>query len=50
MNLNASTSASQSYRDAYLQAGLSAGTDQTICPGTSTNLNMAAPYLKSCYL
>jgi hypothetical protein len=44
VNLNAETSASQSYRDAYLQAGLSAGVDQTICPGTSTNLSVASPY------
>ncbi|MBK9639435.1 MAG: lamin tail domain-containing protein [Bacteroidetes bacterium] len=47
VNLNATTSASQSYRDEYLFAGLSAGVDQTICPGTSTNLSVASPYLNS---
>jgi hypothetical protein len=47
VNLNTTTSASQSYRDEYLFAGLSAGVDQTICPGTSTNLSVASPYLNS---
>ncbi|MFN0049501.1 MAG: beta strand repeat-containing protein, partial [Cytophagales bacterium] len=47
VNLNTSTSATQSYRDQYLFAGLSAGVDQTICPGTSTNLSVASPFLNS---
>ncbi|MBK7964627.1 MAG: lamin tail domain-containing protein [Bacteroidetes bacterium] len=47
VNANLSTSASQSYLDEYLFAGLSAGADQTICPGTSTNLSVASPYLNS---